>query len=88
MSSEFCSAHRDVGKVVRIAPDTDTTRSGKPFFRVVVETRKTWLGDTKGVLPISPGMQATVEIKTGRRTVLSYLLRPVLKLKSEAFRER
>jgi adhesin transport system membrane fusion protein len=33
-------------------------------------------------------MEATVDIKTGRRTVIDYLLRPVLKLRSEAFRER
>ncbi len=76
------------GEVVRIAPDSDVTQAGRPYFRVVVETRKTWLGDTKDSLPISVGMQATVDIRTGRRTVLDYLLRPVLKLKSEAFRER
>ena len=76
------------GEVVRIAPDSDVTQAGRPYFRVVVETRKTWLGDTKDSLPISVGMQATVDIRTGRRTVFDYLLRPVLKLKSEAFRER
>ena len=76
------------GKVVRIAPDTDVSSSGRAYFRVVVETDRTWLGDTKGALPISPGMEATVDIHTGRRSVIDYLLRPVLKLKSEAFRER
>lgn len=77
------------GHVVRIAPDTDSAAStGRPFFRVVVETDKTWLGPEQGLLPISPGMEATVDIKTGRRTVIDYLLRPILKLRSEAFRER
>lgn len=77
------------GRVVRIAPDTDSASStGRPYFRVVVETEKTWLGPEKGLLPISPGMEATVDIKTGRRTVIDYLLRPILKLRSEAFRER
>jgi adhesin transport system membrane fusion protein len=76
------------GEVVRIAPDSDVTPAGRPYFRVIVETQKTWLGETKDSLPISVGMQATVDIRTGRRTVLDYLLRPVLKLKSEAFRER
>lgn len=76
------------GNVVRIAPDTDVSRSGRPYFTVVVETDRTWLGDTKDALPISPGMEATVDIKTGQRTVLDYLLQPVLKLRSEAFRER
>lgn len=76
------------GRVVRIAPDTDNTSTGRTFFRVVVETERTWLGAEKGSLPISPGMEATVDIKTGRRTVIDYLLRPILKLRSEAFRER
>ncbi|MFT7571285.1 MAG: adhesin transport system membrane fusion protein [Paracoccaceae bacterium] len=77
------------GRVVRIAPDTDSAAStGRPFFRVVVETEKTWLGPEQGLLPISTGMEATVDIKTGRRTVIDYLLRPILKLRSEAFRER
>ena len=74
---------------MRIAPDTDSAAStGRPFFRVVVETDKTWLGPEQGLLPISPGMEATVDIKTGRRSVIDYLLRPILKLRSEAFRER
>ena len=76
------------GKVVRITPDTDISASGRAYFRVVVETDRTWLGEEKGTLPISPGMEATVDIKTGKRTVIDYLLRPVLKLQSEAFRER
>lgn len=76
------------GRVVRIAPDTDNSTTGRTFFRVVVETERTWLGAEKGVLPISPGMEATVDIHTGRRTVIDYLLRPILKLRSEAFRER
>lgn len=76
------------GEVVRIAPDSDLTAAGRPYFRVVVETDKTWLGDEQGKLPISVGMQATVDIHTGERTVIDYLLRPILKLRYEAFRER
>lgn len=76
------------GRVVRIAPDTDNSNTGRTFFRVIVETDRTWLGTEQGALPISPGMEATVDIRTGRRTVIDYLLRPILKLRSEAFRER
>jgi adhesin transport system membrane fusion protein len=39
-------------------------------------------------LPIIPGMTAEVDILTGRKTVLSYLLKPILKVKSYALRER
>ena len=39
-------------------------------------------------LPIMPGMQATVEIRTGNKSVAQYLLKPLLKVQSEAFHER
>ena len=52
---------------------------------VRVRTLKSSLG--KG-LPIIPGMVAQVDIMTGKKTVLSYLLKPVLKAKSYAFSER
>ena len=52
------------------------------------ETDKSYLRNKAGALDILPGMEATVDIHTGKRSVLEYFLRPVLKLKSEAFRER
>lgn len=76
------------GEVIHVAPDSTTPEGRPPFFRVVVATDRTWLGAGEGELPISPGMQATVDIHTGTRTVLDYLIRPVLKLRHEAFRER
>ncbi|TVR95569.1 MAG: HlyD family type I secretion periplasmic adaptor subunit [Rhodospirillales bacterium] len=76
------------GTVVAVAPDTSIDRSGLPSFRLTVETDKTYLGDTEGSFPITPGMQATVDVHTGTRSVLHYLVRPVLKLRDEAFRER
>ena len=76
------------GKVVHVAPDASKDENGAPYFRVVVQTDKTYLGRRKGELPITPGMEATVEIHTGRQSVLDYLVYPVLKLKDEAFRER
>ena len=55
---------------------------------MVVRTDKSYLGGEAGELPITPGMQATVDIHTGEKTVLEYLIKPVLKLRHEAFRER
>ncbi|PPR78392.1 MAG: Type I secretion system membrane fusion protein PrsE [Alphaproteobacteria bacterium MarineAlpha3_Bin5] len=75
-------------KVVRVAPDASTDESGVPFFRVVVETEKNYLGDSEGQLPITPGMQATADIHTGQKSVMDYLIKPILKLRHEAFRER
>ncbi|MFK7867195.1 MAG: HlyD family type I secretion periplasmic adaptor subunit [Alphaproteobacteria bacterium] len=76
------------GVVERIAASTDTTPEGLPFYTVVVKTDKNYLGETKGEYAIQPGMQAVVDIHTGTRTVLDYIIRPVLKLRHEAFRER
>jgi adhesin transport system membrane fusion protein len=77
------------GKVERIAADTNTDQAtGQPYYEVIVRTDKTYLGDEAGELPITPGMQATVDIHTGSRSVLNYLIKPILKLKHEAFRER
>lgn len=76
------------GRVVRIAPDSSLNERGDPYFKVVVETDKAYLGDQPGQFPIGPGMLATVDVHTGSRSVASFLLQPVLKLQHEAFRER
>jgi adhesin transport system membrane fusion protein len=75
------------GTVVQVAPDTTTSSDGQAFYRVIIETDKSSLGD-HDALPITPGMGAMVDIHTGQRSVLRYLMTPVLKLKAEAFRER
>lgn len=76
------------GTVTRIAPDAAVDETGAPYFKVVIETAKSWLGEREGELPISAGMEATVDIHTGARSVASFMLRPVLRLQQEAFRER
>jgi len=76
------------GIVILVAADTSIDEKGNPYFRVVVQPDKSFLGPRSGMLPIMPGMEATVDIKTGQKTVMDYLIKPVLKLKDEAFRER
>ncbi len=76
------------GEVVLVAPDTTLTPDNHPYYRVVVQTDRAWLGEERGLYPISAGMQASVEIHTGTRTVMQYLIKPVIKLRHEAFRER
>ncbi len=76
------------GTVTRVAPDAAATEQGVPYFPVIVETERSYLGDDRNKLPITSGMQATVDIQTGSRTVIDYLIKPVLKLRDEAFRER
>jgi adhesin transport system membrane fusion protein len=80
-------------KVERISADTideKDERSGKreTFYRVIVRTDKNYLGSQERPLPIIPGMVATVEVLTGRKTVLDYLMKPARLLRDEALRER
>ena len=77
------------GRVVSISPDSHVDpATGESYFRVIAETDKNYLGDGPGDLPIAPGMEATLDIRTGSKSVMQYLLKPVIKVKSEAFRER
>ena len=76
------------GKVTHISPDSTTAQNGSTYFTVVVETDRAYLGKESDRQPISTGMQATVDIHTGTRSVLEFLLKPVLRLRYEGFRER
>lgn len=76
------------GRVSLIAPDATVDEQGNSFYRVVVETDKNYLGASEDEFPILPGMVASVDIKTGTQSVAEFLIRPVLKLRSEGFRER
>ena len=71
--------------VENISPDTVIDEKGNAYYVVRVRTRMASFDEK---LPIIPGMTAEVDILTGRKTVLSYLLKPVLKVKSYALRER
>lgn len=71
--------------VENISADSVIDDKGNAFYVVRVRTLRSSLG--KG-LPIIPGMVAQVDIITGKKSILSYLLKPVLKAKSYAFTER
>lgn len=73
--------------VENITADSFTDDEGESYYLVRVRTTKNTLGTDKQ-LPIIPGMVTTVHIQTGRKTILSYLLKPIIKAKSEAMRER
>jgi membrane fusion protein, adhesin transport system len=71
--------------LVAIGADTVSDPKGNPYYLVRLRTRKAGLADN---LPIIPGMVAQVDILTGKKTVLSYLMKPVLRAKANAMRER
>jgi len=76
------------GVVENISADTILDEEGNSFYLVRVRTDKNYLGTEQAQLPIIPGMQATVDIITGKKTLLDYLLKPILKAKQNALRER
>ena len=75
-------------KLELIGADTITDDKGNSFYLIQVRTDKNHLGGEKKPLLIIPGMVATVDIITGEKSVLDYLLKPVLKARTEAMRER
>ena len=77
------------GRVVQISPDSIYDESSKEaYFSVVVQTDRAFLQSGMRRLPITPGMICDVEIVTGKKSILSYLLKPVLRARSEALSER
>jgi adhesin transport system membrane fusion protein len=77
------------GRVVQISADSIYDEVEKQaYFNVIVETDKSYLSSGGRQLPITPGMMTDTQIITGRKSILSYLLKPVLKARSEALRER
>lgn len=68
-----------------IGADTITDEKGNVFYICRVRTLKPSLGEN---LPIMPGMVAEVDIKTGKKSILSYLLKPVLRARTHALTER
>lgn len=78
------------GKLVFISADTivdKTRKDAEPYYRVRVLTDRAALQGPEGPLPIKPGMIAEVDIETGKRTVLEYLMKPILR-GTEALTER
>lgn len=77
------------GRVVQISPDSLYDEAAKEaYFTVVVETDVAYLQNGRRQLPITPGMVCDVEVLTGKKSILSYLFKPFLRARSEAFTER
>jgi len=74
------------GTLEHISADTTTDEEGNSFYLVRVRTKETSL-DKDNSLPIIPGMTASVDIITGKRTILEYLLKPILSAQNNALKE-
>ena len=76
------------GKVVDISPDTITDKKDNTYYIIHIETEKNHLGTKEHPLKIIPGMTARADIVTGKKTVMEYILKPILKSKQYVFSER
>lgn len=76
------------GEVETISADAVTTDKGDSYYLVRIRTPKNSLGTLGKPLPIIPGMLASVHIRTGEKSILSYLVKPISKARTEALRER
>lgn len=75
-------------KLEHISADSITDDKGNSFYLVRLRTTKNYLGPESDPLPIIPGMVVSVDILTGKKTILAYLLKPVLRAKYMALREQ
>ena len=75
-------------KLEQIGADSIVDETKASFYLVMLRTDKNYLGTKENPLHIIPGMVATVDILAGKKTILSYLLKPILRAKQTALRER
>jgi adhesin transport system membrane fusion protein len=76
------------GVVEQISADTIQDEKGEHFYKVKLRTKTNAIVHRGSQLPIIPGMTASVDILTGKKSVLDYLLKPILKASQSALRER
>jgi len=75
-------------KLEHISADSIADEKGNSFYLVRLRTNKNYIGPELNPLPIIPGMVASVDILIGKKTILSYLMKPVLRAKYMAMREQ
>jgi adhesin transport system membrane fusion protein len=76
------------GQLEQISADTIRDEQGEEFYKILVRTDKNHLVRGTETLPIMPGMVASVDVLTGRKTVMNYLLKPIFKAQQRALTER
>jgi adhesin transport system membrane fusion protein len=79
------------GKIKEISADSikdENSKDGKTYYKVVVETEKNYLEKDGEKYYIIPGMIASIDIVTGKKTILDFILKPILKTKQTALHER
>ncbi|MFC3150888.1 HlyD family type I secretion periplasmic adaptor subunit [Litoribrevibacter euphylliae] len=76
------------GSVIHISADSITNEKDETYYLVRVTTDQSFLGKNERELPIIPGMTTNVDILTGKKTIMDYLLKPIFKAKERALTEK
>ena len=79
------------GKIVEISADSiidKNDKNQKSYYKVMIKTNQTYLEKNSEKLPIIPGMITSVDIITGKKSILDFILKPILKTKQNALHER
>lgn len=76
------------GEVEHIGADSITDDKGETYYLINVRTTKRTLENKGEDLPVIPGMMADVDVRTGEKTVLQYLMKPLTRMQQSALRER
>jgi adhesin transport system membrane fusion protein len=76
------------GEVVHISADTTQDKDGNEFYLVHIRTDQNHLGTPQKPLKIIPGMHVRVDIITGKKSLMDYILKPILRAKQYTFSER
>ena len=75
------------GVVKQLSPSTYLDEKGNPYYRVKIELDKSYVGSNPKQMKVIPGMTVTVDIITGSKTIMAYLIKPVSRGFSSAFKE-
>lgn len=76
------------GELIHISPDAITDEQGQSFFKVHVAAKSgEWQQESWQDKPLIPGMQAQVDILSGKKTILQYWLKPLLRARANSMRE-
>lgn len=79
------------GKIMEISADSivdKTSKDNKSYYKIIIKTNKNFLERNGEKLPIIPGMVANVDIVTGKKSIMDFFLKPILKVKEESLHER
>jgi adhesin transport system membrane fusion protein len=76
------------GNIIKISADTQVDENGNSFYSILIKTNKNYLLKANKKLPIIPGMVVNIDILTGKKSVLDYILKPIIKTKAYTFTER